>query len=307
MDSLLSADEAAARLGTSVRFIRRLVAERRITYTSRGGCTSTPQLGGSPWRSTPGTGRPLRCTGPGRSTPSTRTCATTSSPCSTGAPIVSITRSEVQAFVKGRAQFLAPSTTTTVSAVLRMVMRAAVADRLIGVSPCDRIALPKAAPRRGRPASARGDGRPDRRGAQALPRALPLGGRHGASAGRAARAAAGPGRLLTPARRRGRAADAARTSGRRTSRRRRRPRATGQSQRPTRSSPHSPSTSRASSRRRLVTRRAERAGLRERQGRSDQPDVVSPGCLVAGAGGRRPAEGHAPSTSSATSTPRCSK
>lgn len=62
-------------------------------------------------------------------------------------PIASITRSEVQAFVKGRAQVLAPSTTATVYAVLRMVMRAAVADRLVGVSPCDRIALPKAAPR----------------------------------------------------------------------------------------------------------------------------------------------------------------
>lgn len=62
-------------------------------------------------------------------------------------PIASITRSEVQAFVKGRAQVLAPSTTATVYAVLRMVMRAAVADRLIGISPCDRIALPKAAQR----------------------------------------------------------------------------------------------------------------------------------------------------------------
>ena len=49
--------------------------------------------------------------------------------------------------MKGRAQVLAPSTTATVYAVLRMVMRAAVADRLIGVSPCDRIALPKTAPR----------------------------------------------------------------------------------------------------------------------------------------------------------------
>lgn len=62
-------------------------------------------------------------------------------------PIAAITRSEVQAFVKGRAQQLAPSTTATVYAVLRMVMRAAVADRIIGVSPCERIALPKSPPR----------------------------------------------------------------------------------------------------------------------------------------------------------------
>lgn len=62
-------------------------------------------------------------------------------------PLASITRSEVQAFVKGRAAVLAPSTVGTVYAVLRMVMRAAVADRIIGVSPCDRIALPKEPPR----------------------------------------------------------------------------------------------------------------------------------------------------------------
>ncbi len=62
-------------------------------------------------------------------------------------PLASITRSEVQAFVKGRAAVLAPSTVGTVYAVLRMVMRAAVADRIIGVSPCDRIALPKPPPR----------------------------------------------------------------------------------------------------------------------------------------------------------------
>lgn len=31
-DSLLTPDEAAARLGTSIRFVRRLVAERRIPF-----------------------------------------------------------------------------------------------------------------------------------------------------------------------------------------------------------------------------------------------------------------------------------
>jgi len=32
MDRLLTVEEAADRLGTSVRFIRRLIAERRIAY-----------------------------------------------------------------------------------------------------------------------------------------------------------------------------------------------------------------------------------------------------------------------------------
>jgi excisionase family DNA binding protein len=33
MERLLTVDEAAERLGTSARFIRRLIAERRIAYT----------------------------------------------------------------------------------------------------------------------------------------------------------------------------------------------------------------------------------------------------------------------------------
>jgi excisionase family DNA binding protein len=32
LDTLLTIDQAAERLGTSVRFIRRLIAERRIAY-----------------------------------------------------------------------------------------------------------------------------------------------------------------------------------------------------------------------------------------------------------------------------------
>jgi excisionase family DNA binding protein len=32
MDKLLTVGEAAGRLGTSVRFVRRLIAERRIAY-----------------------------------------------------------------------------------------------------------------------------------------------------------------------------------------------------------------------------------------------------------------------------------
>jgi excisionase family DNA binding protein len=36
MDPLLTVEEAADRLGTSVRFVRRLVFERRIAYTKLG-------------------------------------------------------------------------------------------------------------------------------------------------------------------------------------------------------------------------------------------------------------------------------
>jgi excisionase family DNA binding protein len=36
LDRLLTVDEAAERLGTSARFIRRLIAERRIAYTKLG-------------------------------------------------------------------------------------------------------------------------------------------------------------------------------------------------------------------------------------------------------------------------------
>jgi excisionase family DNA binding protein len=36
MDRLLTVEEAAERLGTSVRFVRRLVFERRIAYTKLG-------------------------------------------------------------------------------------------------------------------------------------------------------------------------------------------------------------------------------------------------------------------------------
>jgi excisionase family DNA binding protein len=36
VERLLTVDEAAERLGTSTRFIRRLIAERRIAYTKLG-------------------------------------------------------------------------------------------------------------------------------------------------------------------------------------------------------------------------------------------------------------------------------
>ena len=36
MDTLLSVEQAAERLGTSERFVRRLIAERRLAYTKLG-------------------------------------------------------------------------------------------------------------------------------------------------------------------------------------------------------------------------------------------------------------------------------
>jgi excisionase family DNA binding protein len=36
MDTMLTVEEAAERLGTSVRFVRRLIFERRIAYTKLG-------------------------------------------------------------------------------------------------------------------------------------------------------------------------------------------------------------------------------------------------------------------------------
>jgi excisionase family DNA binding protein len=36
LDTLLSVEQAAERLGTSERFVRRLIAERRITYMKLG-------------------------------------------------------------------------------------------------------------------------------------------------------------------------------------------------------------------------------------------------------------------------------
>jgi excisionase family DNA binding protein len=36
MDKLLTVEEAAERLGTSVRFVRRLIVERRIAYVKVG-------------------------------------------------------------------------------------------------------------------------------------------------------------------------------------------------------------------------------------------------------------------------------
>jgi len=36
LDTLLSVEQAAERLGTSVRFVRRLIAERRIAYVKAG-------------------------------------------------------------------------------------------------------------------------------------------------------------------------------------------------------------------------------------------------------------------------------
>jgi integrase len=58
-------------------------------------------------------------------------------------PLASIRRSEVQAWVRGRADVLEPRTVRAVYRLLATLMRSAVEDRLIAASPCVRIALPR--------------------------------------------------------------------------------------------------------------------------------------------------------------------
>jgi integrase len=57
--------------------------------------------------------------------------------------IASIRPSEIQAWIKGRAEVLAPSTVEVVYRFVAAIFRAAVADRIISVSPCQGAKLPK--------------------------------------------------------------------------------------------------------------------------------------------------------------------
>jgi len=43
-DKLLTVEEAAGRLGTSLRFVRRLIAERRIAYVKAAAMSASPRL-----------------------------------------------------------------------------------------------------------------------------------------------------------------------------------------------------------------------------------------------------------------------
>lgn len=52
-------------------------------------------------------------------------------------------RSDVQAWVRGRAQELAPATTRSAYRLLATILRSAVEDRLIATTPCVRIAVPR--------------------------------------------------------------------------------------------------------------------------------------------------------------------
>ena len=53
LDRLLTVEEAAERLGTSVRFVRRLVFERRIAYQARSACPHRPPRPGCLYRRWP--------------------------------------------------------------------------------------------------------------------------------------------------------------------------------------------------------------------------------------------------------------
>ncbi|MFI1951987.1 tyrosine-type recombinase/integrase [Streptomyces xinghaiensis] len=57
-------------------------------------------------------------------------------------PIASVRPSEVQTWIKGRAQVLAPSTLKVVYAYLVTIFRTAVRDRIIAANPCDGIKPP---------------------------------------------------------------------------------------------------------------------------------------------------------------------
>ena len=58
-------------------------------------------------------------------------------------PLGAVRRSEIQAWVKQRSDVLAPASVEVLYRWVATIFKAAVGDRLIAVSPCDRIALPK--------------------------------------------------------------------------------------------------------------------------------------------------------------------
>ncbi len=61
-------------------------------------------------------------------------------------PLGAVRRSEIQAWVKHRSEVLAPGSVEVVYRWVATIFKAAVGDRLIAASPCDRIALPKRPP-----------------------------------------------------------------------------------------------------------------------------------------------------------------
>lgn len=58
-------------------------------------------------------------------------------------PLGAVRRSEIQAWVKNRSDVLAPGSVEVVYRWVATIFKAAVGDRLIAASPCERIALPK--------------------------------------------------------------------------------------------------------------------------------------------------------------------
>lgn len=61
-------------------------------------------------------------------------------------PLGAVRRSEIQAWVKNRSGVLAPGSVELVYRWVATIFKAAVGDRIIALSPCDRIALPKRPP-----------------------------------------------------------------------------------------------------------------------------------------------------------------
>lgn len=67
--------------------------------------------------------------------------------------LASLRRSDVQAWVRGRAEVLSPATSRQCYRLLATILRSAVEDRLLASTPCTRIQLPKAAPGKVEPLS----------------------------------------------------------------------------------------------------------------------------------------------------------
>ena len=57
--------------------------------------------------------------------------------------LVAISRSDIQIWVKERSDVLTPGSVELVYRWVATIFKAAVADRLLAASPCERIALPK--------------------------------------------------------------------------------------------------------------------------------------------------------------------
>jgi integrase len=105
--------------------------------------TSTPLAVGASSATTPQSGRGVVYTGRRRRSRWSTTSGAISLPFFAHRPLGAVRRSEIQSWVKGRSDVLAPATVEIAYRYLASIFRAAVGDRLIPATPCDSIRLPK--------------------------------------------------------------------------------------------------------------------------------------------------------------------